>query len=292
MLKKNLLFIVGAFVFFISCSSDYEKRLKISATTWVGYTPLFYAKEKGWLQPLNIKLVHLSSLAENMYLYSAGNSDAYVGTQYEYEVLSKEMDSLIPIMMFDKSNGGDVVMSNFSIEELQSTLAPINIYLEIDSINSKLIKDFLSKYNLLEKKINYINEDQTTIKLLKSNEKATLIVTYLPYNFLLEKNGFKEIASTKESVDLLIVDAMFTKVEVYNEHKQQFRELKKLMNKSVEALNKDPREFYNTVKPYMLDISYEEFVDTLNDIVWINQGMSNELKNRLNTTGFPTRDLI
>jgi len=291
-LKKNLLFIVGAFVFFISCSSDYEKRLKISATTWVGYTPLFYAKEKGWLQPLNIKLVHLSSLAENMYLYSAGNSDAYVGTQYEYEVLSKEMDSLIPIMMFDKSNGGDVVMSNFSIEELQSTLAPINIYLEIDSINSKLIKDFLSKYNLLEKKINYINEDQTTIKLLKSNEKATLIVTYLPYNFLLEKNGFKEIASTKESVDLLIVDAMFTKVEVYNEHKQQFRELKKLMNKSVEALNKDPREFYNTVKPYMLDISYEEFVDTLNDIVWINQGMSNELKNRLNTTGFPTRDLI
>jgi len=291
-LKKILLFIVGAFVFFISCSSDYEKRLKISATTWVGYTPLFYAKEKGWLQPLNIKLVHLSSLAENMYLYSAGNSDAYVGTQYEYEVLSKEMDSLIPIMMFDKSNGGDVVMSNFSIEELQSTLAPINIYLEIDSINSKLIKDFLSKYNLLEKKINYINEDQTTIKLLKSNEKATLIVTYLPYNFLLEKNGFKEIASTKESVDLLIVDAMFTKVEVYNEHKQQFRELKKLMNKSVEALNKDPREFYNTVKPYMLDISYEEFVDTLNDIVWINQGMSNELKNRLNTTGFPTRDLI
>lgn len=292
MLKKNLLFIVGAFVFFISCSSDYEKRLKISATTWVGYTPLFYAKEKGWLQPLNIKLVHLSSLAENMYLYSAGNSDAYVGTQYEYEVLSKEMDSLIPIMMFDKSNGGDVVMSNFSIEELQSTLAPINIYLEIDSINSKLIKDFLSKYNLLEKNLNYINEDQTTIKLLKSNEKATLIVTYLPYNFLLEKNGFKEIASTKESVDLLIVDAMFTKVEVYNEHKQQFRELKKLMNKSVEALNKDPREFYNTVKPYMLDISYEEFVDTLNDIVWINQGMSNELKNRLNTTGFPTRDLI
>jgi len=290
-MKKIIIFVILLFVF-SSCTSDYDKRLKISATTWVGYTPLFYAKAKGWLKPLNIKLVNISSLAENMYLYSAGNADAYVGTQYEYGILSKDMKSLSPIMMFDKSNGGDLVMSNFSIEELQNTASPLDVYLELDSINHTLFKDFISKYNLSDKTINYINRDQSTIKLLKSNDKPTLIVTYVPYNFTLEKNGFKEVSSTKNNLDLLVVDAMFTKIEVFNQHEKQFLELKKLIDKSILALKKDPKEFYNTIKPYMTGITYDEFEDTLNDIEWINSKMSDGLKERLNVSGFPTRDLI
>ncbi len=291
MLKKILLLI--SLIFLLnSCSSDYDKRLKISATTWIGYTPLFYAKAKGWLDPLNIKLVHISSLAENMYLYSAGNSDAYVGTQYEFDTLKVDMKSLIPIMMFDRSNGGDLVMSNFSIEELQKTTLQLDVYLELDSINNILIQDFISKYQLSDKNINYINRDQASIKLLKNSDKPTIIVTYVPYNFTLVKNGFKEIASTKDTLDLLVVDAMFTKVEVFNEHKKQFSELKMLVDRSIKSLNKDPKEFYETVKPYMDDLSYEEFTETLNDIEWINSDMSDDLKERLNSSGFPSRDLI
>lgn len=289
---KKILIVFTLLFFLSSCSSDYDKQLKISATTWIGYTPLFYANTKGWLKPLNIKLVNISSLAENMYLYSAGNSDAYVGTQYEYGILSKDMKSLRPIMMFDKSNGGDLIMSNFSIEALQASTSPIDVYLELDSINHSLFKDFISKYNLLDKKINYINRDQSTIKLLKSNNKPTVIVTYVPYNFTLEKNGFTEIASTKDSLDLLIVDAMFTKIEVLNEHEKQFLELKKLVDKSILALKKDPKEFYETIKPYMKSITYLEFQDTLHDIKWINSEINDELKERLNVSGFPTRDII
>ncbi len=289
MFKKILL--LTLLLLFTSCSSDYEKRLKISATTWVGYIPLFYAKEKGWLKPLNIKLLHVSSLAENMYLYEAGNSDAYAGTQYEYSILSKDMKSLKPIMMFDRSNGGDLVMSNISIEDLQNTTSQIDAYLELDSINNTVLKDFISKYKLEDKNINYINRDQTQIKQLQTDSKPTLIVTYIPYNFTLEKQGFMELASTKDSLDLLVVDAMFTRTETYNVHEKQFRELKKLVDKSIESLKKDPKEFYTTVKPYILDMSYEEFVDSLGDIVWINRDVSSELKQRMNQANFPTRDL-
>lgn len=123
MLKKLVLIITTAFLF-ISCSSDYDKKLKISATTWVGYTPLFYAKEMGWLEPLNIKLLNVSSLSENMYLYKAKNSDAYVGTQYEYNILSKENSSLVPVMLFDRSHGGDIIMSNILLEELMAAADP------------------------------------------------------------------------------------------------------------------------------------------------------------------------
>lgn len=277
---------------FNSCSSDYDKRLRISATTWIGYTPFFYAKEKGWLKPLNIKLIHISSLAENMYLYKAGNSDAYAGTQYEYSILNQDMQSLTPIILLDRSNGGDLVMSNLSIKELQELDEEIDVYLELDSINYTILKDFLALYKLEDKKINYKNTDQTKIKLLKTTNKPTLIVTYNPYNLSLEKQGFKEVASTKNSLNLLVVDALFTRLETLTQHKKQFKELKVLIDKSIEHLHANPKEFYEIVRPYILEIEYDEFLDLMNDIVWINKNISSELQTRMLKSNFPTRDLL
>ncbi len=293
MLKRVALAVLGAFLF-ISCSSEHNHKLKISATTWIGYTPLFYAKEMGWLEPLNIKLLNVSSLSENMYLYKAGNADAYVGTQYEYNILSKEDSTLIPIMLFDKSHGGDVIMSNRSIEELINTSDKIDAYLEMDSINYTLLEDFLRKSGIKEEKINYINEDQATISTLKSivSDKPIIVVTYSPYDAEIQKKGFVNIASTKDEFELLVVDAMFTTKKMLQEHRGQFEGLKKAVDRAVIELNKNPREFYEKVKPYILEIKYDEFRDSLNNIIWINESMPQKLKDRIKRTDFPIEDLI
>ncbi len=293
MYKKTLYLLL--FLLLVSgCSSNRYQKLEVSATTWIGYTPLFYAKEKGWLEPLNIKLLHVSSLSENMYLYQAGNADAYAGTQYEYDVLVKNDASLIPVMLFDRSNGGDVVMSNVSIEELQKNTDAIDVYLEMDSINHTLLKDFIQKYGLQDKTINYINRDQAFISTLSTKDinKATIIVTYIPYDTELEKHGFFSIASTKDNLNLLVVDALFTRQKMFHEHKAQFIALKKLVDTAVEVLEKNPYEFYKTIKPYMMELSYEEFTQSLEDIIWLNKNLSTELKSRMEESHFPTNGLI
>lgn len=277
-----------------SCSSTEPKRLKISATTWIGYTPLFYAKEKGWLEPLNIKLLNVSSLSENMYLYEAGNSDAYVGTQYEYGLLVTKDPSLMPIMMFDRSHGGDIVMSNTSIEDLKNAKDPVDVYLELDSINKTLFDDFVKRHDLQDKKINYINMDQATISTLQAKEmkRKSVIVTYIPYDIELAKSGFRELASTKDGLDLLVVDALFTTAQKFQQHRQQFIALKKLVDDALVVLENDPEAFYEAIKPYILELSYEDFIASLEDIVWINKEISSELKKRMQEGNFPTRDLI
>ena len=291
---KSFLFLISILFVFTSCSSQPSEKLKISATTWIGYTPLFYAKEKGWLKELNIKLLNVSSLSENMYLYKAGNSDAYVGTQYEFNLLRTEDKTLRPIMMFDRSFGGDVIMSNITLEELKDTNTEIDAYLEIDSINSTLLKDFIKNYHFEDKKIKYINKDQTQISLLNAKNllKPSLIITYVPYDYRLYKNGFKELVSTRDGLTLLVVDAMFTTSKIFNLHKNQFIELKKLVDKSIEILDKNPKEFYETIKPYMLEITYEEFQESLKDIIWINKKLSTEMQEGMKDRNFPTRDLI
>lgn len=291
---KKILLLAASLVLLSSCSPGEPKKLKISLTTWIGYSPLFYAKEKGWLEPLNIKIVSVSSLSENMYLYQAGNSDAYAGTQYEYSLLVKRDPSLMPIMMFDRSNGGDVVMGNRSINELQKSTQAIDAYLEMDSINNLLLKDFIRKYALENKTINYMNRDQATIARLEANkiQNDTLIVTYTPYNTKLEAHGFKELASTQQSLDLLVVDALFASEEVFHRHRKQFLELKKLVDKAIFVLKNDPDEFYLSIKPYMLGLDREAFEKSLDDIVWINETIPDELKKRMEEMKFPIRDLI
>ncbi len=291
---KKIILLLFSILLLTSCSSNDYEKLKISVTTWTGYTPLFYAKEKGWLKPLNIKLLNVTSLSENMYLYKAGNSDAYVGTQYEYRLLKPKKPSLMPIMMFDRSNGGDIVMSTVSINELQNTKEDIDAYLEMDSINNTILKDFLSKYTLQDKTIKYHNEDQKYISTLKAKDmsRPTVIVTYSPYNLELKKYGFKEVASTKDTLDIFVIDAMFTTQETFKRHKKQFVELKKLVDQAIVDLAKNPDKFYETIKPYMLDISKEEFKESVHDVEWINKELSEDLKERMQIADFPIRNLI
>jgi NitT/TauT family transport system substrate-binding protein len=290
---KKFVFLLFVVLSFSSCVED-NKKIKITTSTWIGYAPLFYAKEKNWLEPLNIKLLNVVSLSENMYLYKAGNADAFVGTQYEYNFLLQEDKTLIPIIIFDKSNGGDMILSNLTLDELSKTNKEIDAYLEIDSVNSILLNDFIRSNNLQDKKINYINEDQSNISRLKANEinNPTIIVTYTPYNNILEKNYFRELSSTKKSDDLLIIDGMYVKKDFYYENKETFVKLKKLVDDSIINLQNNPKEFYNTVKPYLTNISYEEFLSSLNDIIWLNKDIPTNILEKLDNSNFKTKDLI
>jgi NitT/TauT family transport system substrate-binding protein len=289
---KKILFSLVIVLLFTSCSLENKEKIRISATTWIGYAPLFYAKEKGWLEPLNIKLLNVVSLSENMYLYKAGNADAYVGTQYEYNILADKTNSLIPIILFDKSNGGDVVMGNQTIQELQNLNTSIDVYLEMDSINSILFEEFVKEYNLQTKQFNYINKDQAYISRLSNLENPTIIITYVPYNISLEKNGFKELASTKNNPDLLIVDALFMQKDKFLENKDTFVKLKKLIDESIVDLGKDPKAFFETIKVYLPNTNYEEFLSSLDDIIWLNKDISEKIIEKLSNHNLPTRDII
>jgi NitT/TauT family transport system substrate-binding protein len=288
------LFLTGLFVLVLSSCSTPPEKLRISATTWVGYSPLFYAKAKGWLDPLNIKLLHVVSLSENMYLYQAGNADAYVGTQYEYSVMHNKKPDLTAVMMFDRSNGGDLILSNRTVDELKAATQPIKVYLEMDSINRTLIDDFMAKYGFDKSHFNFINEDQATISTVKFKQSTspTMIVTYTPYNLSLEKKGFKQVASTRDNLDIFVVDALFTTKDVLNKHRKQFQGLKKAVARAVKALHDNPNEFYQTIKPYLLELSYQDFVASLKDIEWINDSLSPALKQRLKQAHYPIDHLL
>ncbi len=279
----------------LGCSSQEQPPLKIVANSWIGYSPLFYAKANGWLEPLNIKLSTVVSLGESMHIYEYSGLDAFTGTQYEYHQVHQKNPNLIPVIMFDRSNGGDVVMSNRSEKSLRETADPINVYLEINSVNQLVFKDFVKRHKLQDKTFNYINGDQLKIvSELKNNldPGPSIVVTYVPYNHSLEKSGFTTLASTRDGLDLLVLDALYTTKDTFKLHNEQFKQLKSLIDRAIYDLKNHPKQFYERVKPYLENNTYDEFLSSLEDIVWLNNELDPKLVERLDEALFPTRDLL
>jgi len=270
--------LVVAFFLFFGCAKKDE--LKISANTWVGYTPLFYADAKGWLADKNIKLIHTVSLNESLLLYNENLISAMAVTQYEAMLAKKKV---YPVILLDKSYGADMVMANFPLNKLYKE-KNINVYLEIDSINSLLFKYFLKQYPIDKNRLNIKNRDQAKI-ISSKYTSPSIVVTYSPYDNILEKKGFNTIASTRTSKHLIVLDAVFSDSENIKKHLKQFKYLKKVLKRALKALNDDPREFYKTVKPYLVDnCTYEKFSKELKNIKWLigKESESDEILKALN----------
>jgi len=285
------IFILFITIFFLSCSSQDSKLIRISTNAWIGYAPLFYAQEKGYLTKLNMKLINNVSLVEAAEVYAIGQAEMVTATQHEYFALQRTTKDITPVILIDRSYGGDMVLSNKSLEELQQA-QKIYAYLEIDSINSEVLKEFMYLAHLDEDKMEFINKDQDKIQALQNDSsKAILITTYSPYDVKLKQKGFQELASTKDEQSLLVVDMLCAKKSLVANETKRLQKLKNIINKSIQEIQKDPKKTYLMIKSYLGNITYEEYQDALGRIQWINKPPQH-LLNTLEKQHIHTRSLV
>lgn len=294
MSKVIVVFFVTLAVLLTSCSNTNSKPIVISINAWIGYSPLFYAREMGWLKEEQIELVSVVSLGESAHLFNAGSSDVFAGTQHEFFAQREAHSDLMPIMLLDKSYGGDMIMSNSSIEQLADSSQKVDVYLEVDSINHDLLNYFIAKHHIAKDRLIIHNLSQDEISLIKSSTitQPVIIVTYNPYNLELVDNGFKVIADTKSSKELFVVDAIYASSAFYNSHKDRFRQLDKIINRSLKALQDNPREYYEKVRVYLDNPSYEEFMIMNNNIVWLRPNTNQADIGSLLQIKFPIKDIV
>ncbi len=297
-MRKNICFIMMMFIVMVvsgGCFLDSNKSTKpmitIATNSWIGYAPLFYAQETGELEKEGFRLLTNVSLAEAAEIFNVGKADMVTTTQHEYYMLKEMIKDIVPVILLDRSNGGDMILANKSLQELKKA-KKIYVYLEVDSINSELFSEFVKKRDLSKKEFIYINEDQQKILDVKNNpNKTILIVTYTPYDVELRKKGFEVIASTKDIHDLVIIDALCARTKLLATHKEKLQRLKKLIDTKIEAIKKDPKQSYRHVKKYLGNISYKEYEDALDSIEWINKP-SKELLQIIEKMGYKKETLL
>lgn len=279
-----------------SCSQDRERTnapLVLSTDVWIGATPFYYAREKGWLREAGIELLQARSINDNMYHYGAGASDLFTGTQHEFFRMRGEQSDLMPVFVYDRSSGGDVIMANRSREELQHSAQTIQVYLESDTISVEMLEYFIEHEKIPKSKMAVSFRTQDEMARMRNTDKSPpiLIVTYNPHDLTLKKRGFTLVASSKDE-RYLVVDGVYVSSRLYRENPEPFRRLVTIFERAVEAGRNDPKEFYETVRPYLGDPSYDEFMQMRRNIQWMEDGISDPMRKRLERIGFPTREML
>jgi len=294
--KKYILPFLLLVIFFTGCSKNGTDHsniapLTISTNAWIGYAPLYYAKEKGYLKPLNMQLIVNVSLAEAADVYLMGNADIVSTTQHEYHTIQKSVPDTVPFILLDRSDGGDMILSNKSLEMIRQA-KHIYAYLEIDSINADLLQDFIRFHHLDTKHFTFINKDQAQIQNLRPDpSKTILVVTYSPYDSTLKKAGFKVLSSTRSTKELVVIDALCTHKTLLKTQKQRFNALKKVIDRAIKEIETDPKGSYALIKGYLGNLSYTDYINAFSGIRWINHP-SDTLLQRIRSIGYNREYII
>ena len=276
--------------FLISCSFRPSEPLRISTNLWIGYSPFFYIQQKGWLNESNIEILNVVSLSESMQIYESGFVDAFTGTEYEFKRIQKKVPDLEPIILLDRSLGGDIVMGNYDIATLQKA-QKIDVYLEVDSISKVLLNCFTELYDINESVLHLINKDTDDSSMLTMKEEPTLIITYLPYDILLKKNGYQVLDTTK-NLSLFVMDALYTDSETRKKYAKEFAVLNQLIAKALNNLKNDPEEYFSTVQVFFKYKDKNAFFEALDSIEWIYPDRSRELMKQLDVHHIPSKNIL
>jgi len=279
-------------LFFGGCqkkSDVYE--IRISTNPWVGFTPFMYAQEKGWLKDSKFKFIWVVGLKENAELYEKGLSSGFTVTQYEYFNF-KNKEHLKPYFLIDRSDGADIILSNKSISELKNSNEKIDAYFELGSVNNDIFNAFIAENGINKSKFTMQNMDQMLISQLKPKNSPTIVISYEPYATSIKKNGFSKISSTKELRSISVIDAIFIDERVIKGNEKDLNYLHSMFKKAVSSLKSNPKEFYETIKGYLENQTYEQFLSTLEDLKWIDKEEGFKDMEYLQKQGIPTDKLL
>jgi NitT/TauT family transport system substrate-binding protein len=276
---------------FLFSQRSSDQLIRISSNPWVGFTPFIYAQEKGWLEKTPFRFTWVVDLSENSRLYQRGFTQGFTATQYEMFHFS-DYSHFRPMFLIDRSAGADSVLSNRSLEQLRKSKETINVYLEMGSLNEDFFQAFVAENNLGKLKFKLSDTSQKEVTRLSAKGDPLIVISYSPYATELIKNGFVMVSSTAELQSFFVIDALFVDERSISASADEFRQLKAVFDKAVDAMRSRPQEFYNVVRGYLEGQSYEEFIESTQQVEWLNQGDTSRYQRELNSHNVKTDRLI
>eukprot|EP01156_Anaeramoeba_ignava_P007714 Anaeramoba_ignava/a353395_7.p1 GENE.a353395_7~~a353395_7.p1 ORF type:complete len:243 (+),score=27.16 a353395_7:238-966(+) len=156
-----------------------EKKIQFVVSNWIGYSPLLYAYEKGMLDDMNIELIITNSLQSSLLMFKKNSYEGIASTQRELCIInnkSVDKDVFMPLYIFDRSYGGDAILSNIPKNKLfDEKFEYINIFLEKESINELLFEGLkkLKEWDDTQFKLHNINQYNLAQLEIKETEGTT-----------------------------------------------------------------------------------------------------------------------
>lgn len=201
-----------------STASGDRLTAAVGIVTWIGYAPLYIAKEKGFYEEfgLDLDLKVFNSGADAIAAFTGGQIDGLSLVPSEAVTIAANNTDYRVVSVVDTSNGGDGILARSSINDFADFKGK-QIAVETGGVSHFYLLEVMSEKGLQESDVTLINLTPDAAAAAYQAGKVDIAVTYAPFLFTAneaQKDGrilhdSSKLAIPTAIADLIIFDTAF-----------------------------------------------------------------------------------
>lgn len=228
---------------------------RVGGIQWIGYEPLFLARELGLYDPDVLRLVEMPSNSANLMSLATGDVEAATLTLDECLLAREGGLDVRAILVFDYSAGADVIMCRPDIERL-ADLRGKRIGVEETAAGALMLSKLLEAAGLApgEVKKMRVTSDRHLEAFLADEVDA--LVTWEPHATRLQAAGARRLFDSR-AFPGLIVDVLVARADALERTPDSFRQLLAGHFRALDHLQRAPDDALARMAP-RLGVSPDE----------------------------------
>jgi NitT/TauT family transport system substrate-binding protein len=158
-------------------------KATIGITTWIGNTPAYIAKEKGFFKELglDLELKVFQTVAQGFPSFIAGNLDGLAPVTSEAVLLAAKGVDFKIVTVEDTSLGADVILARNKIGSIKDFKGQ-KIGVELGGIGHFFLLQILTEAGLNEKDVTLVNTPPDAAAAAYQAGKLEIVYTYSPFS--------------------------------------------------------------------------------------------------------------
>ncbi len=217
--------------------------LKIRYSIWVGYGPLFIAKEKGYFaeEKVDVELVNIEDPKEGFFALAAGRLHGVVSTVDTMVLYLKTGQEYQYVLALDDSAGGDGIVARKEIKSLKD-LKGKKVAVNEGSVSQFFLNVLLKEAGMTEKDLDIVNMKQGDAGAAFVAERVDAAVTWEPWLTKSKNAPHGHILVDSSKTPGLITDVLILPREVIAKRGKEIQGIVNAWNKAVAYYEKNQQE--------------------------------------------------
>lgn len=221
-----------------SCAQEPQPPLRIGTNIWVGYEPLFLARELGYFDNTRIGLVEYTSSSESMRSMQNGTIDGAALTLDEVLQLLESGLELKVVLVMDVSHGGDAILARPDIPDLAG-LKGRRVGYESTPLGAFMLTRALQSAGMTAADIKPVVLDVSSHESEFIKGHIDAVVAYDPVRSRLLSAGAHTLFDSSQIPDE-IVDVLVVQGQIARQKPRQVEKLLESWFRALESLENEP----------------------------------------------------
>jgi NitT/TauT family transport system substrate-binding protein len=219
------------------------ETVTIAHSTWVGYGPLYIARDKGFFKEngVDVDLVVMEDPKERFPTLMADRIQMIASTVDTALLYMKQPDDYKYIVAIDDSNGGDGIVANKDIKTI-ADLKGKQVAVNEGSVSEFYLNVLLQKAGLNESDLNVVNMTAADAGTAFVSKQVDAAVTWEPWLSRGKATDFGHLLVDSSTTPGLITDAMIVKTSWLKDHQKEAAAIVKSWNEAVAYYRAHPDE--------------------------------------------------